>query len=69
MYRHVLYLYRSKNPSSKIGDPIVTGGYPGLNSGVVLFVLDKLRSSVLYPQLIHASNVTALAKKYSFKVS
>lgn len=68
VYRHVLYLYRSKNPTSKIGDPISSGGYPGLNSGVILFCLDRLRNSSLYAQLIHAANVTTLAKKYSFKV-
>lgn len=68
VYRHVLYLYRSKNPSSKIGDPITTGGYPGLNSGMILFALDRLRNSSVYPQLVHASNVTALAQKYNFKV-
>lgn len=67
VYRHVLYLYRSKNPTSKIGDPIMNGGYPGLNSGMILFMLDRLRNSSSYPQLVHASNVTALAKKYSFK--
>ena len=67
VYRHVLYYYRSKNPTSKIGDPISSGGYPGLNSGVVMFCFDRLRNSSLYPQLIHAANVTALAKKYSFK--
>ncbi|KAK3909927.1 Xyloside xylosyltransferase 1 [Frankliniella fusca] len=67
VYRHVLYLYRSKNPSSKIGDPIISGGYPGLNSGVILFALDRLRNSPTFPHLVHANNVTSLAKKYSFK--
>lgn len=67
VYRHVLYLYRSKNPLSKIGDPLANDGFPGLNSGVILFALDRLRNSSLYPQLIHAVNVTGLASKYSFK--
>jgi hypothetical protein len=43
-------------------------GFPGLNSGVILFRLDRMRKNSLYNRLLEAEAVTSLANKYSFKV-
>ena len=53
----------------RFGEPLTRGGFPGLNSGVILFRLDRMRKSNLYNQLLEAQNVTSLANKYSFKVN
>lgn len=42
-------------------------GFPGFNSGVMLFNFSSIRDSTLYPKLISKENVKALVKKYSFK--
>lgn len=39
-----------------------------MNSGVILFRLDRMRTNSLYNQLLEAEAVTSLANKYSFKV-
>lgn len=69
VYRHVLYLYRNKNPGTKFGEPVMSGGYPGYNSGVVLFNLDRLRKSLEYDQIISRDSVRSMTEKYLFKVS
>jgi hypothetical protein len=43
-------------------------GFPGLNSGVILFRLDRMRENSLYNRLLEAEFVTSLTDKYSFKV-
>jgi hypothetical protein len=44
-------------------------GFPGLNSGVILFRLDRMRKNSLYSRLLEADAVTSLTNKYSFKVN
>lgn len=68
VYRHVLYLYRSKHPNTLFGEPASSGGYHGYNSGVVLFNLDKLRNSSVYDAIVKRESVDAMTKKYHFKV-
>ncbi|XP_043602680.1 xyloside xylosyltransferase 1 [Bombus pyrosoma] len=67
VYRHVLYLYRSKHPDTLFGEPASSGGYHGYNSGVVLFNLDKLRNSSVYDAIVKRESVDAMTKKYHFK--
>ncbi|KAM7342600.1 xyloside xylosyltransferase [Cochliomyia hominivorax] len=42
-------------------------GYPGLNSGVVLLHLKRIRKSHIYHQQLHDSEVRKLTSKYMFK--
>ncbi|KAJ9575643.1 hypothetical protein L9F63_007504 [Diploptera punctata] len=67
VYRHVLYIYRSRHKNTRFGEPLTKGGFPGLNSGVILFRLDRMRDSTLYNNLLQSQNVTYLANKYRFK--
>ncbi|XP_008559904.1 xyloside xylosyltransferase 1 [Microplitis demolitor] len=67
VYRHVLYLYRSQNPSTQFGEACSSGGYPGYNSGVVLFNLERLRNSLEYDQIVSMDMVEHITAKYSFK--
>ena len=67
VYRHVLYLYRNKHPNTLFGEPARSGGYPGFNSGVVLFNLDRLRNSSVYNRIVGQESVDAMTEKYHFK--
>ncbi|XP_043260821.1 xyloside xylosyltransferase 1 isoform X1 [Colletes gigas] len=67
VYRHVLYLYRNKHPHTMFGEPAGSGGYPGYNSGVVLFNLDRLRNSSVYQQIVKKESVDSMTEKYHFK--
>lgn len=42
-------------------------GYPGLNSGVVMLHLDRIRRSRLYEEIIKESTIKNMAEKYSFQ--
>ncbi|XP_055609514.1 xyloside xylosyltransferase 1 [Uranotaenia lowii] len=42
-------------------------GYPGLNSGVVMLRLDRIRQSRLYEEIIKPESVKNMVEKYSFK--
>lgn len=68
VYRHVLYLYRSKHAKTAYGEPAQAGGFPGFNSGMVLFNLERLRGSSLYERIVGKESVDAMTKKYHFKV-
>lgn len=68
VYRHVLYLYRNKNPKTTFGEPGCLGGYPGYNSGVILIHLKRLRESLEYDQIVGRDSVEHLVEKYEFKV-
>ncbi|KAL0104461.1 hypothetical protein PUN28_017293 [Cardiocondyla obscurior] len=67
VYRHVLYLYRNKHPMTMFGEPRHKGGYPGFNSGMILFNLERLRESRLYNEIVNKDNVKAMTEKYHFK--
>ncbi|XP_012217254.1 xyloside xylosyltransferase 1 [Linepithema humile] len=67
VYRHVLYLYRSKHPTTMFGEPRHKGGYPGYNSGVVLFNLERLRKSHMYNEAVSKNSVDIMTRKYHFK--
>lgn len=60
----VIFNHRFGEPRSSHDDQ----GFPGLNSGVILFRLDRMRENALYNQLLDAEAVSSLAHKYSFKV-
>ena len=66
MCRHVLRHYRESHPNTDSG---AVGKKQGFNTGVVLFYLGRMRSSVLYNNLIGNVNnsVISLAQKYSFR--
>ncbi|XP_049292668.1 xyloside xylosyltransferase 1 [Anopheles funestus] len=55
---------RSKKTSA---DEKRNHGYPGLNSGVVMLHLDRIRRSRLYEEIIKESTVKNMAEKYSFQ--
>ncbi|XP_071637805.1 xyloside xylosyltransferase 1 isoform X3 [Temnothorax longispinosus] len=67
VYRHVLYLYRNKHPTTMFGEPQHKGGYPGYNSGMVLFNLERLRKSLEYNEIVNKDSVNAMTEKYHFK--
>ncbi|KAM0726420.1 Xyloside xylosyltransferase 1 [Formica fusca] len=67
VYRHVLYLYRTKHPTTMFGEPRHKGGYPGYNSGMVLFNLERLRKSLEYHEIVTKNNVDTMTEKYHFK--
>lgn len=67
VYRHVLYLYRNKHPTTMFGEPRHKGGYPGYNSGIVLLNLERLRKSHVYNEFINKDSVDDMTKKYHFK--
>lgn len=75
VYRHILYKYRATYPKSTFGNPYYPQGhrksqklgYPGLNSGVVMLQLDRIRASKLYTESLTFDNVKHLTDKYSFK--
>lgn len=67
VYRHVLYLYRTKHPTTMFGEPLHKGGYPGYNSGMVLFNLERLRNSLEYNQIVTKNSVDTMTEKYHFK--
>lgn len=68
VYRHVLYLYRNRHPHTSFGEPASSNGYPGFNSGMVLFNLDRLRNSSVYDTIVTKERVDAMTEKYHFKV-
>lgn len=69
VYQHILYIYRSQHKDTKFGNPLATGGFPGVNSGVVLIDIEKQRSSAEYQNLLKPNIVQNLTQKYSFKVN
>lgn len=76
VYRHVLYMYRAKH-NTTFGDyyhenfTINTThhpkGFQGYNSGVILFNLNAIRKSKIFPQLLTNTTVTSLTEKYMFR--
>ena len=62
-YHYVLTKYREDNPGSKAGFP---GKSQGLNTGVVLYRLEALRSSSLYLSLLKPGGSTKLAKQFKY---
>lgn len=69
VYRHILYIYRGKNPDTIFGEPHSSGGYPGYNSGVILFHLERLRDSLEYDQIVSDDMVQHMTEKYNFRVN
>ncbi|RZF39036.1 hypothetical protein LSTR_LSTR008626 [Laodelphax striatellus] len=67
VYQHILYVYRSHHKHTKLGSPLSNGGFPGLNSGVILFRFDRIRASKLYETLLTLPAIQNLTSKYSFK--
>ncbi|TRY61033.1 hypothetical protein TCAL_01446 [Tigriopus californicus] len=65
-YRHVLRYYREQNPGTHIGEP---GRFQGLNTGVVLFDFEKMRTNVDFNRMVmnHEGVVDRLSEKYIFK--
>ena len=52
VYRHVLYMYRAKNRDTDFGKPLSQNGNPGVNSGVLLLNLTRIRQSKSYNDLM-----------------
>lgn len=57
VYRHVLYMYRAKYRDTEFGKPLSQHGNPGVNSGVLLLRLAKMRESDLYKRLLLPNQV------------
>ena len=67
VYRHLLSLYRSRNPGTLVGGP-PPDGKNGFNSGVMLIDLERARNSGTYANLLNDDNVVkVLTEKYFFK--
>jgi len=65
-YFNQLNEYRRKWPSSKVGQP---GRLQGLNTGVVLYHLARMRESALYNSYLHPEAVDHLMERYHLKMS
>lgn len=57
VYRHVLYMYRAKYRDTDFGKPLSQHGNPGVNSGVLLLHLSRIRNSKLYNDLMAPKRV------------
>ncbi len=66
VYRRGLRKYRDENPTTRAGSPLPEG-QPGLNAGVTLFDLDRMRRSEAYNAALEPAAIDALATKYHFK--
>ncbi|KAL9971026.1 hypothetical protein ACROYT_G023503 [Oculina patagonica] len=66
VYRHILHMYRDRNPGTKVGEP-PPDGLTGFNSGVLLINLHKMRESKMYNHLLHNNVVKQIANKYTFQ--
>lgn len=79
VYRHILYSYKQKH-NTTFGEylhakpinqtfeaPQHPKGFPGYNSGVVLFNLTAIRNSSTYRQVIKKESVDAMVGKYRFR--
>jgi len=62
-YHYVLTQYRIDNPGSKAGLP---GDTQGLNTGVVLYRLEALRSSPIYNSLLEKGAPSHLAMQFKY---
>lgn len=65
VYRHILHMFRDKNPGTKVGEP-PPDGITGFNSGVILINLRNMRESRIYNLLLHNNVVKEIADKYTF---
>jgi len=65
-YRTSLELYRKQNPGTHIGQP---GRYQGLNTGVVLYNLARMRESKEWQNYLDKKNVAKLMFNYGFHVT
>ena len=65
-YLHFAERYRAMNPESLIGSPPPLGK-PGLNSGVMLIDLARLRRSDIYNRMLEPEHLKQLVEKYSFQ--
>ena len=59
----VLYRFYEKNPKSILGTP---GQFQGLNGGVLLLRLDRMRENVLFNHYLTTEGITELAYRYGF---
>jgi len=66
VYRHILHMFRDKNPGTKAGEP-PPDGLTGFNSGVILINLRNMRESRIYNLLLHNNAVKEIADKYTFQ--
>ena len=63
-YRTVLYQYRRENPGTEHGD---VGRLQGLNTGVALFHLQRMRESQEFAEYLHHDNIKKVCDKFHFK--
>ena len=59
----VLYRFYEKNPKSILGTP---GQFQGLNGGVLLLRLDRMRKNVLFNHYLTTEGIKELAYRYGF---
>ena len=55
--------FYEKNPKSILGTP---GQFQGLNGGVLLLRLDRMRENVLFNHYLSTEGITELAFRYGF---
>ncbi|RWS06962.1 Xyloside xylosyltransferase 1-like protein [Dinothrombium tinctorium] len=65
IYRHLLYKYRSQRNRTEFGNPHPYG-LPGLNSGVLLLHLQRMRDSSVYNSMLNPLSIASLANQYYF---
>ncbi|RUS69311.1 hypothetical protein EGW08_022928 [Elysia chlorotica] len=68
VYRHVFSEYRQRHQGTKIGEP-PPNGITGVNSGVLLLDLDKLRCSEAYNSMFQPGLVPGLVRNYSMSAN
>ena len=65
-YLHYTEQYRASHPETPVGGPPPLGR-PGLNSGVMLVDLARLRGSDIYNRMLEPEPLKQLTEKYSFQ--
>ena len=63
-YRTMMFKYRQMNKETRIGDP---GEMQGINSGVALLNLEKMRKSDTFNKYLENDFIGSLCQKYLFK--
>jgi len=63
-YRSMVYEYRAENPGTEVGSP---GNLQGVNTGVVLLHLAKMRESLRFNKYLEKQEMDRVCQKFHFK--
>ena len=64
LYRTMMFNYRQEHQETRIGDP---GDLQGVNTGVVMLNLERMRNSQVFSRYLDSEHMTELCQEYKFK--